>query len=77
MRYDENMRNVHTVQSFFKPDIVIGYLCKSNRDTLNGFKEGSEMIKQLLQKDNSGYNVENKLKKYKTGGKDINYKDLY
>lgn len=35
------------------------------------------MIKQLLQKDNYGYNVENKLKKYKNGDKDINQEDLY
>lgn len=34
------------------------------------------MIKQLLKKDNSDYNVEDKFKKYKTGGKEINQEDL-
>lgn len=72
MRCDEQMTNVCTMQSLVGLIQLFECLSKSNRDTLNGLTNGSEMIKQLLQKDNSGYNVENKLKKYRIGGRDIN-----
>lgn len=72
MRCDEQMTNVCTMQSLVGLIQLFECLSKSNRDTLNGLTNGSEMIKQLLQKDNSAYNVENKLKKHRIGGRDIN-----